>query len=542
MCLKNLCNQDHDSDYLTIWMNWSKPSPKYEKKKCKEHWKSFKCENKKTLKIGSLKKWANEDNPKKYDEIIKSKGITDLIGKNKEKFPDNDLIIETIIQNDKCHYIGLKDTYCPMFQDEHSESDLYLEINPTELTMKCHKCVGKTYPCSHIGLNKTDMVQLFNAKNLQINNYFGNAYDSEKHIKFEIIKLFDDNELNDLIFKSLSCTDFAIAKLLYYLNKHKYFYGEDCKWYGFVQHRWKKYKNINFSLRRLISEQLIEYYMKMIEYYSEKHMTKHIVEIEKLMNLLENSGKKTTILAELTEIYSTNNEDGFVENKLDSNPYLIGFDNGIFDLEKNEFRKGKPEDFVSMSVKYDYCDKYSKNRNKILLFFEDIMPEKSNREVLLIYLSYCLLGINKNEKFMIFTGGMRNGKSTLSKLLELTFGDYYSEIQNNLLTNDRGKPGIASPELCELIKKRIVISSESEGNQKINSGIIKGATGNDNIRCRSLFSNEIMKYRPFFKLILLCNDIPEVDKPNDEAYWKRLWSLYFPTTFVDNPKENNEKK
>ena len=51
-----------------------------------------------------------------------------------------------------------------------------------------------------------------------------------------------------------------------------------------------------------------------------------------------------------------------------------------------------------------------------------------------------------------------------------------------------------------------------------------------------------MKYRPFFKLILLCNDIPEVDKPNDEAYWKRLWSLYFPTTFVDNPKENTEKK
>ena len=44
---------------------------------------------------------------------------------------------------------------------------------------------------------------------------------------------------------------------------------------------------------------------------------------------------------------------------------LIGFDNGVFDLRTMEFRKGKPEDYVSITVGYDYPEPGSVSKQDI---------------------------------------------------------------------------------------------------------------------------------------------------------------------------------
>ena len=41
-------------------------------------------------------------------------------------------------------------------------------------------------------------------------------------------------------------------------------------------------------------------------------------------------------------------------NNLDANPNLIGFDNGVYDMVSAKFRKGNPEDNISMSTKIEY--------------------------------------------------------------------------------------------------------------------------------------------------------------------------------------------
>ena len=48
-------------------------------------------------------------------------------------------------------------------------------------------------------------------------------------------------------------------------------------------------------------------------------------------------------------------------------------------------------------------------------------------------------------------------------------------------------------------------------------------------------------FRPFFKIILLCNNIPEIDAV-DKAVWLRCRCLSFPTSFVLNPTAPNERK
>ena len=72
-------------------------------------------------------------------------------------------------------------------------------------------------------------------------------------------------------------------------------------------------------------------------------------------------------------------------------------------------------------------------------------------------------------------------------------------------------------------------------------GFIKVITGNDEIELRRLYSNKMIKYKANFKVLLACNDIPEVNGNIDYAFTRRLRCINFPTIFKDNPTKENEK-
>jgi phage/plasmid-associated DNA primase len=141
---------------------------------------------------------------------------------------------------------------------------------------------------------------------------------------------------------------------------------------------------------------------------------------------------KENIMKELVEVYSLNNNGNrdFVK-KLDSNNNLIGFVNGVYDLDKIEFREGKQDDLITMSTGYKYNDKYSDKYQELLKFLEDIQPNEKEREYMLTYLSIGLVG-NLLELFTILTGSGRNGKSKLIELLKMTFGDYFGSVSSQL--------------------------------------------------------------------------------------------------------------
>ena len=105
-----------------------------------------------------------------------------------------------------------------------------------------------------------------------------------------------------------------------------------------------------------------------------------------------------------------------MKTKLDNNGYLIGFENGIYDLEKYEFRNGSPEDYVTMSVGYDYIEKYTKYKNNLFEFLEDIQPNEEERDYLLKYTATGLSGFNNEEISVFFSGKTRNGKTKYKDL------------------------------------------------------------------------------------------------------------------------------
>ena len=229
--------------------------------------------------------------------------------------------------------------------------------------------------------------------------------------------------------------------------------------------------------------------------------------------------------------------------RLDESRYLLGFSNGVLDLKNNLFRDGQPDDYISLSTNIDYIP-YSKDNDymeDLMSFLETVQPVKNQREYMLTFISSLLEGHNADEYFHVWTGGGGNGKSKVNELILNSFGELCSKFPITLLTGKRAASNQASPEVIESKGKRYVFMEEPSENEKINIGIMKEYTGGDKIKGRGLYAPKYMEFKPQFKMVLYCNDLPKVP-PVDDGTWRRLRVLEFMARFVDNPKGEYEFK
>lgn len=190
-------------------------------------------------------------------------------------------------------------------------------------------------------------------------------------------------------------------------------------WYEFKNHRWIKIDNKDLLINLISNELTSE---------SDKNQTAYISHIIKQLN---DSHFKYKIINECASIaYDLN----FLKN-LDENVHLVCFENGIYDLKTNNFREGRPDDYVSLCTGYDYIeyDKKDKICNDIKKFMKKIQPDKIMRKYLLTLLSTCLSGTVAETYFYILSGSGANGKSKLMELLQYSFGDYFKPIGNCIM-------------------------------------------------------------------------------------------------------------
>ena len=73
-----------------------------------------------------------------------------------------------------------------------------------------------------------------------------------------------------------------------------------------------------------------------------------------ISNISESITKNSVFRSKFFCIISKKFYDGNFKQNLDNNPFLIGFNNGIYDLKNKCFRKGIPNDFISSTLNYDY--------------------------------------------------------------------------------------------------------------------------------------------------------------------------------------------
>lgn len=371
-------------------------------------------------------------------------------------------------------------------------------------------------------------------------------------------KLYRDwfeNKLDKLIDMSISGDVYDLVSAIHCFYKDEFIFSADNNtWYKFENHKWQMNKSkddMPNDIFKGLSIEFVDKYRKLVSKYQldatkikEKELRdqidKKIDSINKIISKLRDPRFKSSnaLKAELRSRFYV---DNFYE-MLDQNPYLIGFKNGVYDLKGKMFRNGEPEDFISMSTNIEY-KKYEKDKRfakEIDMFLSQVFPDEILRKFVLTLLSYCLDGTVIHEKLYIFNGEGSNGKSKLAELVKNAFGDYMTEVQNQVITQRKGASKNASPDVYVIKNRRLGLLTETGADDKIVVAQVKELVGGDNVTCRDLFKSQ-ESFKPQMTFILNCNDLPTLDE-NNYATWRRFRVIDFESTFVDHKPDVKKKQ
>jgi P4 family phage/plasmid primase-like protien len=238
--------------------------------------------------------------------------------------------------------------------------------------------------------------------------------------------------------------------------------------------------------------------------------------------------------------------DGTFLQKLDVNPYLLCFTNGVVDFKLKQFRRGQPEDNISMCTNIEYVELNSTtqidNVRAINDFMTKLFPEPELCKYMWEHLSSTLLGTSANQTFNMYIGIGQNGKSVLVNLMEKVLGDYKGDVPLTLVTEKRGKVGGLTPEIVQLKGIRYAVMQEPSKGDIINEGIMKQLTsGKDPLQGRAPYMPQTISFIPQFTLVVTCNTLMTI-KSNDHGTWRRIRTVPFKALFTDTPVDGDVDK
>ena len=394
----------------------------------------------------------------------------------------------------------------------------------------------------------------------------------ESPAKFEEIKkqgigILLENTLSSFEYLMKGCKDWKgkkevndegldtdMAYLTYHIYKDRYVCVNMSRniWYKFKDNRWVENQD-GCDLQEALSNDIHSLYIDLITQLKSKFVSlvdevkdeekvklehkkisKRILLSTKVSVKLRSRKNKKNIMHECSVVFF----DPEMMEKLNTNPNLLGFKNGVYNLKTHEFRDGLPEDYISLSTGINYVPFNKKNKehmrikNEIEDFMYKLFPEDELRKYMWEHAASTLSGLNINQKFNIYTGGGANGKSKFVNLLSKALGTYADTLDIGVVTHKRSGPGRPMPEITKLPGKRYICMDESTKGDTLNEGIIKQFTGGDKVEARGMYNSKMTQFTPQFEFVHTTNNLPEI-KARDHGTWRRLRQVPFKTKFVD---------
>jgi len=353
-------------------------------------------------------------------------------------------------------------------------------------------------------------------------------------------------------------TEYDIAMILRQMYKDKFVcvsYDKKGIWYRFKNHRWVSDKGL--CLRNKISEELYALINEKInnigeeikEYQNDDVRIEFLKKKSKIMAdvriRLKRTNDKNNIMREAAEIFY----DGDFIRNMDTNKYLMCFNNGVVDFANKIFREGYPEDYITKTTKINYIpveeltkendSDYKQTIEQLNDFMHKLFPIKDLNRYMWDHLASCLIGANKNQTFNVYHGSGSNGKSILADLMSVTLGDYKGTVPITLVTDSRGKIGGTSDEVLKLKGVRYAVMQEPSKGVKLNEGIMKELTGGDPLQARGLYSESEI-FDPQFSLVVCTNNLFDIES-NDDGTWRRIRKCDFKSKFIDEGETYNDE-
>lgn len=226
------------------------------------------------------------------------------------------------------------------------------------------------------------------------------------------------------------------------------------------------------------------------------------------------------------------------EIEFDTNYLLFGFQNGVFDFKKQEFRNYKYNDYLTIHCGYNYQKAKQEDINFLNDIFYKIEKNPQNQKLLFQILATGMLG-KSPQKFIIFSGKGGNGKSTISGLMEKLLGNYFYKGDVKTLCDDT--QGNASPCVANMHNKRYVVFSEPEEDKTIANGKLKSFTGDPYINARLLYDNNT-KIKMVCTMVIECNLKIYLKGEPTEGEIRRIIDYGFKSIFTESNDKVDEAK
>ena len=371
-------------------------------------------------------------------------------------------------------------------------------------------------------------------------------------------KKIHENSIEQLVYKTLpgggNDTDIAILAKNLFMGEFACVSLVEKKWYQFMGHRWKL-SDGGIGLRIKLSQEVEALYQQAAQNEKDKSTDEEYSAAER-ESFLQNASafnritiklkthcQKKSIMGECMEQFYN---DVMME-LMDENKNLLGFENGVYDFKQQCFRPGLPEDYVSFTTNTHYIP-YDENnqeqvdiKNEIDDFMLKVFPDEELREYMWDHAASTLIGENRNQKFIIYTGVGGNGKSIWVDLMNLVLGNYADKMNIALLTQKRKSIGGPTPEIAKLKGKRFVSMDEPSKGDELNEGIMKQMTGGDEMEGRGMYAKKMLKFYPQFELVCCTNHLFTI-KSTDKGTWRRIRQVDFMAEFVDEEEYERKKK
>jgi len=224
-------------------------------------------------------------------------------------------------------------------------------------------------------------------------------------------------------------------------------------------------------------------------------------------------------------------------NKFDSSPELLNCANGVLNLATGQLTPHAPEQRFTYCLPVEYDP--GADQTMWRQFLADVVG--GGQEVidyLQLAVGYSLTGYTREECLFYIYGPTRSGKGTFTEtLLAILPKPLAMEVDFTTFTADRGAD-TQNFDLAPLKPARLIIASESNKYQSLNTGKIKSLTGGNEVYC-ALKRRDHFSYRPQYKMWLVSNHPVNADV-DDDALWHRIKVIEFPNSFAD--KEDTSLK
>ena len=347
-------------------------------------------------------------------------------------------------------------------------------------------------------------------------------------ISYEIFVTFSDNSIAQ-IFKFVADGDIKYDK-----NNKKIYYYIEPLW------RAEDIDDPKIIISTIIKEEigflikeLFTYCIKTLEPSNSFYKS-----IKRLSNKVNNQSH----LRSIADMILDDHYDKEFTKKIDSNHYLIGFENGIFNSKNCEFiTKNNKNNYISLSTGINYVeiDKKSEGYNLIKKLLKSTLPDKEIRSYFVRSLAIMLNPYLYNEKVHVMIGNGSNGKTTVFKLLRECFGDYAFTVKSTILTGKRKSPETPDPQLAEFKNKRLIVMNEI-GNDYVKSDRFKDifSGGGDLLNARPLYKKPIT-FKITHHAFILSNNVINIQI--DGGVERRILYIQWPIKFVTNPMGSNQE-